>query len=230
MKTRWISMLFAAFALLAAAPLAAGTKDDLIRAHGADRFDVVREVSFTFSVTRDGKKTSRHWTWAPKSGDVTLRYTDADGNEQTVSYRQSDVDENADKSIIDADKKFVNDTFWLAWPLHLTWCADVSVEDTGVKTNPLTGKDTPSATIRYPSEGGGYTPGDMYVLYLGPDNRPVAWSFHRGGAEEPTLTCSWEKYQPAGPLVLATDHWNADKSFRLQIEDLSVAGEKDDSR
>jgi hypothetical protein len=41
--------------------------------------------------------------------------------------------------------------------------------------------------VKYPSEGGGYTPGDTWELYFGKDNRVEYFVYHRGGAKKPSL-------------------------------------------
>jgi hypothetical protein len=61
--------------------------------------------------------------------------------------------------------------------------------------------------VKYPSEGGGYTPGDTWELYVGKDNRVEYFVYHRGGAKKPSLLfATWGGQKKAGPLLLSTDH------------------------
>jgi hypothetical protein len=41
--------------------------------------------------------------------------------------------------------------------------------------------------VKYPAEGGGYTPGDTWELYVAKDGRVEYFVYHRGGAKKPSL-------------------------------------------
>jgi hypothetical protein len=46
--------------------------------------------------------------------------------------------------------------------------------------------------VKYPPEGGGYTPGDTWELYVAKDGRIEYFVYHRGGAKKPALLyASW---------------------------------------
>jgi len=61
--------------------------------------------------------------------------------------------------------------------------------------------------VNCPAEVGGYTPGDTWDLYLGPDGRVVQFIYHRGGPKKPSnVTTTWAGYKKAGPLLFSTDH------------------------
>ena len=61
--------------------------------------------------------------------------------------------------------------------------------------------------VKYPAEAGGYTPGDTWELYLGPDSRVQEMVYHRGGPKKPSLlTVTWAGYKKAGPLLVSTEH------------------------
>jgi hypothetical protein len=60
--------------------------------------------------------------------------------------------------------------------------------------------------VKYPSDGG-YTPGDTWTLYVGPDKRVREFEYHRGGSKKPSVViASWTGYKKAGPLLVATEH------------------------
>jgi hypothetical protein len=112
------------------------------------------------------------------------------------------------------------------FPLHLAWDTGARFEDLGpvdVPTLPALGARR-ALRVAYGAQSGGYTPGDAYVLYLGDDLLPVAWAFHKGGAEAPSLVTTWEGYTSAGGLRLATRFCKADGTPFITIEDLAVTG------
>jgi hypothetical protein len=78
--------------------------------------------------------------------------------------------------------------------------------------------------VKYPSNVG-YTPGDTWELYLGPDDRVVEMIFRHGGAAKPSLVvATWAGYKKAGPLLVSTEHrGTADgKPLRLTFSNVSV--------
>jgi len=80
------------------------------------------------------------------------------------------------------------------------------VEDTGMHKLTLGKGSARRVVVKYPS-GGGYTPGDTWELFVGPDNRVQELVFHHGGAAKPSLVvATWAGYKKAGPLLVSTDH------------------------
>jgi hypothetical protein len=78
--------------------------------------------------------------------------------------------------------------------------------------------------VKYPSEGG-YTPGDIWELYVGSDNRVEEFIYHRGGPTKPSIViATWTGYKKAGPLLISTDRrGTADgKPVRVFFSDVSV--------
>ena len=206
---------FVALGLAALAPAAPATPDDVLSLHGVQDFEKVAELRFSFVVTRGGEESARHWQWEPATGRVRL---EEDG--VVTEYNRFAMTD--DPATTTADKKWINDTFWAYWPIHARWATDATITIEAPAANPLSGAEQPRLVIAYPPDGGGYTPGDRYELYLGEDGLPTAWTFHRGGAEEPSLACTFERYVTAGPLVLASDHQTTGGGFRLEIRDVAV--------
>jgi hypothetical protein len=56
--------------------------------------------------------------------------------------------------------------------------------------------------VTYPSEGG-YTPGDIWELFVGTDNRIRELAYHHGGDPKPSAVVSLEDYRKAGPLLIS---------------------------
>jgi hypothetical protein len=79
--------------------------------------------------------------------------------------------------------------------------------------------------VKYPSEGGGYTPGDTWELYVGSDDRVEACIYHRGGPTKPSVViATWTGYKQAGPLLISTDRRGTADGEPLQVffSDVSV--------
>ena len=86
--------------------------------------------------------------------------------------------------------------------------------------------------VKYAS--GGYSPGDTWELFVGPDKRIIEMRYHRGVALPglPTVVLAkWEGYRKAGPLLISTDPSGiADgHPFLITITDVAVkvTGSKD---
>jgi hypothetical protein len=184
---------------------------------GVEDLRQVGSLTFTFKVERDGAlKTSRTWVWRPGDGRVTRRSA---GEELTFTFGAPASD--AERQ---ADAQFVNDSFWLLPQLHLRWAGqDLTLADGGVVPLPLGEGTGRKISLAYAPQGGGYTPGDAYDLYLDEQGRIVVWSYRKGGAAEPSLTTTFEGYTAVGPLTVATEHRTGDGAFRLYFTDLVVA-------
>ncbi len=56
--------------------------------------------------------------------------------------------------------------------------------------------------MKYPSQGGGYAPGDTWELYVGADKRVEQMVYRRGGTGKPGIViATWAGYKKAGPLL-----------------------------
>ncbi len=187
----------------------------MIEAAGVHAFDRVEQVTFTFNVERDGELgASRQWRWWPRTNVVSRQ---VDG--ETYTYDRDEMSD-ADREV---DRQFINDSFWLSPPLHVSWAGpDVRVADEGEASMPIGDGEARKLVVAYPADGGGYTPGDVYELFLDDEGLIRAWVFRRGGAEEPTLVTTFSDYVLVSPLRIATEHRNADGSFRLYFTDVQV--------
>jgi hypothetical protein len=79
--------------------------------------------------------------------------------------------------------------------------------------------------VKYPAEAGGYTPGDTWELFLGPDGRVREFVYHRGGPKKPSVViATWTDYKKAGPLLVATEHRGTADSgpFHLFFSNVAV--------
>ncbi|MEZ5988778.1 MAG: hypothetical protein R3F30_06590 [Planctomycetota bacterium] len=188
---------------------------EIARIYGADHWDEVVELGFTFEVKRsDGQVVRRQWTWDRVKELVTLH---RDGADHTIHYGHP-RDEGERK----LDAAFLNDSFWLLFPLHLDWDDGITIAEDRARS-PFMPSDepVPRLRVRY-SARGGYTPGDAYDLYVRPDWRIDGWAYHRGGVAEPTLLTSWRDHRRFGPLLLSLERKSPDGRFELHFTDVHV--------
>ncbi|HEX6495549.1 MAG TPA: hypothetical protein VF018_08705, partial [Acidobacteriaceae bacterium] len=107
---------------------------------------------------------------------------------------------------------------------HAYWDSSANVQDTGMQKLPLGNGTAEQVVVKYPSDIG-YTPGDTWTLFVGPDNRVQEFIYHRGGPKKPTeVITTWADYKKAGPLLVSMDHrGTADGNpFRLFFTDIAV--------
>jgi len=220
-----IAILLASPAALATAPVGAAEADpaaELARAHGFDRWDQIQAIRFTFSVRMGDRTTQRAWRWRPAENTVRMVVPPAgEGQAQRVVTYDRDALKGAPARVIKADRKFINDSFWLLLPLHLTWAADAVVRDTGDHALPLGDGRARRIVVQYPEQGG-YTPGDRYELYVDEDAWMRQWTFHRGGAAAPTLATRWTRPARVGPLLLHLGRRNEASGFEMAFTDVAV--------
>ncbi len=194
----------------------------LVASFGIDRWDRVEAIRFTFNVKKGDTRVYRTWHWSPKTNVVKFSGPLGDEKLAEIEYDRDELGEGTAERIREIDAKFINDSFWLLLPLHLSWSKDVTLEYTGYAHTPLRKRITREVIVRYPDDAGGYTPGDMYKLYLDEAWRIEQWSYHKAGAVEPTLATIWKTDQKVGPLVLTTDFVGRDESFGLWFTKLAV--------
>jgi len=202
--------------------------EQMARTFGLDSFDKVEAIRYTFAIP--GLVPPRTWEWHPKTDTVTYEGKDKAGNPMKVTYKRSELDSQSDVAK-NLDPDFVNDQYWLVLPFHVVWDG-ASVTDEGTHETPL-GK-TPAQRIVVKYAASGYSPGDTWDLYVGPDKRVVEMTYHRAvpAPHLPNLVnAKWEGYKKAGPLLFSTEHHGtADGNpFELTFTDVAVKlkGSKD---
>ena len=121
------------------------------------------------------------------------------------------------------DPAFLNDEYNLLFPLHVYWDSNADVKDLGMQKLPLGKGLAKKVAVKYPAEG--YSPGDTWDLFIGPDGRVKEFAFHRGGDRKPSeVAATWAGYKKAGPLLVSTDRrGTADgKKLRVWLTDVAV--------
>lgn len=195
------------------------TAEKIAQAYGIDGFDKVHELQYTFNAKLGDKTVKRSWIWHPKANKVTL--VSVGDEEKNVSYDRQDLDK-ATGSLKEIDSWFINDQYWLVFPFHLVWDEGVKIEVGGQSENlPIGTGLTTKVVVTYPDTGG-YTPGDVYELYIDDSYMIIEWVYRKGGSPEPTRMSTWEDNQKLGPITISLDH-NGPDGFRVWFTDVVVS-------
>ena len=221
--------LLALVVLVLAAPSRAQNKpaisEEIAKAYGLDSFGQIEQIRYTFNIDLPGLKLSRSWVWEPKTGRVSFDGKDKAGKPLKVTYLRSQLSSQNAVVKDEVDPAFNNDQYWLIFPFHQYWDSSAKVEDAGMQKLPLGKGSAEKVVVSYPSEAGGYTPGDTWTLFVGPDKHVKEFIYHRGGSMKPTVvTTTWADNKKAGPLLVSTDHRGmADgKPVRISFSDVAV--------
>ena len=200
--------------------------EQIAKTYGIDSWNQIDGIRYTWNGEIPGLfKLSHKWEWEPKTNKVSYEGKDKDGKPVQATYVRTDMSSQPDSVKNEVDPAFINDNYWLLFPFHANWDTSATVTDEGMKKLPIGAGSAKLVVVKYPSEAGGYTPGDTWDLYVGKDNRVVQMVYHRGGPRKPSLvTATWAGYKKAGPLLFSTDHRGTadDKQLRIFISDVSV--------
>ncbi len=185
---------------------------NIARAYGSETFGNIAKIRFTFNLQRDKLRVQRSWEWEPKPDRVT--YVNPPDQSQPVSYRRADLPPPDTGRLRGIDKLFVNDQYWLLFPLHLAWDKGIQIAVDELKALPIGYGFCRRVTITYPTSGG-YTPGDMYRMYIDEQYHIVEWEYHKGDSVSTTIATRWQKHRWAGPLLISLERPGPDKSFHI---------------
>ena len=212
-SNRCSTICLLAFAVLALAPNSfaqnrAPVLEQIAKTYGLDSFGKIEAIRYTWNGEITGLfKASHAWEWEPKTGKISYQGKDKDGKPVKVTYIQSQLNSQSDDVKNQIEPSFVNDNYWLLFPLHAYWDTSATVTDQGMQKLPIGTGSATLVSVKYPAEAGGYTPGDTWDLYVGKDNRVEQFVYHRGGPKPPQLvTATWTGYKKAGPLLFSTEH------------------------
>jgi hypothetical protein len=217
-----------AFGLLVTLPLASRADQlpplaaEMAKTYGLDSFDKVEGIRYTWGI--EGTPISRTWEWHPKTDTVTYEGKDKEGKPVKVTYKRSEIDSQSDAVKNEIDPNFINDQYWVLLPLHIAWDG-ATVTDEGAAETPLGKTQAERIVAKYAASG--YSPGDTWELFVGPDKRIAEMSYHRAVPVKglPTLVnAKWEGYKKAGPLLCSTDHHGTGDGhpFRITVTDVAV--------
>jgi len=188
--------------------------------YGVNSFGDVESLEFSFNVERGENTFRRSWEFYPEEERIVSISSDNNIIEFT---RSADLDSLQ----IEADRGFVNDTFWLLFPHQLKWGEGTYEYDVqeGISA-PLSGEKVTKLTIQYNNEVG-YTPGDAYDLFIKDDKTIIEWIFRNGGQEEPNYTMTWEGQKDVNGQKIPTLFATKDRDFKIKLADIEVNLRKD---
>ncbi|MDX1682929.1 MAG: hypothetical protein R3336_07415 [Phycisphaeraceae bacterium] len=218
-------MIRIALAVLIALPLLTGCESSqregrrLARTvadnYGYDGWDAIDQIEFTFNAEVGNKTVRRVWRWYPQAHHAVANPVST----ESVSF--STVSPTEDHA--EVHQQFINDSYWLVFPFRMIQNHDVEFEATGPAPLPLgDGRAAERLVVTWP-EAGGYSPGDVYELFVRQDGLIREWIYRRHGSDEPTRISTWEDHRRVGPIVLSLDHHGpADSNFRVWFSDVRV--------
>jgi hypothetical protein len=194
------------------------------KTYGLDSYGQIEAIRYTWNAKLTGVNLTHSWVWEPKTDKVSFEETDKDGKPIKLTYLRSELSSQPDTVKNQVDPAFINDNYWLLFPLHAYWDTSATVTDEGMHKLPLGNGSAELVAVKYPNEGG-YTPGDTWELYVGKDNRVEEFVYHRGGPKKPSIViANWAGYKKAGPLLISTEHRGiADgKPMHIFVSDVAV--------
>jgi len=187
-------------------------------AYGVQYFSQVEQIQYTFNIKIGEKQISRFWIWEPKINKVTFKGMDY---QESVTYQRHEIEATASSALKKVDAWFINDNYWLLFPFHIDWDADAKVADLGRQKLPMGSERAKCIMVTY-STTEGYTPGDVYEVYLADDYRLRQWVYRRGGSDKPTAITTWENHRQVGPVVVCLNHQGADENFRVWFTGVGI--------
>jgi hypothetical protein len=200
--------------------------EQIAKTYGLDSYGQIEAIRYTWNAEITGLFKAAHvWEWEPKTGKISYEGKDKDGKPVKATYLQSQLNSAPANVKEQIEPAFVNDNYWLLFPLHAYWDTSATVTDKGMQKLPIGSGSATLVSVKYPAEAGGFTPGDTWELYVGKDSRVEQFVYHRGGPKPPQLvTATWAGYKKAGPLLISTEHrGTADgKPLHIFITDLAV--------
>jgi hypothetical protein len=218
---RWLAGVLLCVPIVSGAQQLPPVAEEMAKTYGLDSFGEVEAVRYTWAI--EGA-VSRTWEWQPKTDTVTFEGKDKEGKPLKVTYRRSDIDKQSDAVKKDIDPAFVNDQYWVFLPLHVAWDG-ANVTDEGKDETPLGKVAAERIVVKYASSG--YSPGDTWELFVGPDHRILEMRYHRAVPVSglPSLVLAkWQGHKKAGPLLFSTDHPGTGDGhpFRITVSNVAV--------
>ena len=188
--------------------------------YGAGEFHRVKSVRYTFNVLFKGKHISREWTWFPREDSVLYSGEDPKGLRLKAAYSRRNAYSMGSESVAAIDKSFINDQYWLLFPLHLRWDKDLKLRIApGEKPG-----EAYRLTVTYPSSGG-YTPGDAYDLFVDSAATLKRWIFRKGNAPQTTKEAFWSAPAAFDGLRISLEHPGPSGDFKLWFTDVKVSAD-----
>jgi len=195
------------------------TAQKIANAAGIKKWDSVNSLAFTFNVKIGKKEIHRSWYWEPKN-DIVKFYSA--GRKDSTVFSHNQIGKNSSPEIIKRDKQFINDSYWLLFPFHLIWDknVDISVSDSFSKL-PIGKRQAVKVIVKYSADKG-YTPNDVYDLYLDDNYKIIEWAYHKNNSPVPNRVTKWIDYKQIGGLNLSLNRPGKDDNFKVWFTDVTV--------
>jgi hypothetical protein len=193
-------------------------RQQIARAYGSDSFHQIEVIEYTFNVQIGDKHIQRSWVWWPRVEKVEFKSGSA---QESMQYNRQELGHNPTQNVKKVDAWFINDNYWLLFPIHLAWDQQATVEDTGHQDLPMGQGSAKCVVVSYPKTGG-YTAGDVYELFVDENHLLIQWVYRRGGSTTPTRITSWEDHRMLGPLTISLNHRGDDDKFRVWFTNVAV--------
>ena len=203
------------------------TRQHIAESYGLQHFSEVEKIQYTFNIKLGEKLISRFWIWEPRLDRVTFKGMDF---QEAVTYNRDEIAGTESNKLKKIDAWFINDNYWLFFPYRVAWDTNAKVKDIGRKPLPMGDGKARCVVVTYPATGG-YTPGDVYDLFLDDQYRLMQWVYRLGGSEKPTRISTWEDHRNVGPLamslnhqglVMSTNQQGGDQNFRVWFTTVGV--------
>jgi hypothetical protein len=137
-------------------------RQHIAQSYGLQYFGEVEKIQYRFNVKIGEKLINRFWIWEPHLDRVTFKGMDY---QEAITYNRSEMVSTESNKLKKIDAWFINDNYWLLFPYHVAWDTNANVEDIGRQGLPMGDGKARCVVVTYPAAGG-YTPGDVYDLFL----------------------------------------------------------------
>lgn len=186
--------------------------DKIAAAYGFENWPKVEKIEFSFVVNPGEKEMKRHWIWYPIENKVSLIKED-----EKITYNRN---YSVKEDFVKTDKAFVNDSFWLLFPFHLTW-GIFNYEVIEDIRSPINQEICTKLIVKY-TDDSGYTPGDRYDVYLDKNYHIIEWAYYPNGKDKPALINTFEDLTDFDGIKINMTHKNPNTGFQLNFRDIRI--------
>jgi hypothetical protein len=177
--------------------------EKLAKTYGLDSYGQVDAIRYTFNIEIPAFKLtlSRSWEWEPKTGKVSYESKDKDGKPVKVSYNRSQLNSAPANVKDEIEPAFVNDNYWVIFPLHVYWDTSANVEVKDDQKLPIGPTRAGVVDIRAEVEATRRSTWDLTSGRMGESRNSsiIVADPNRRAMQPPAGT-------EGGPLLFSTDH------------------------
>jgi hypothetical protein len=199
---------------LAVTPVDSPVWEQVSYTQGQGAWEGVETVAFRWHHLPSDTRRSYVWHVLRGQVEVTLQ---PDAEAISVPVVPGDPLEG---SALEAHQAFINDMYWLLFEQR---AATDTAKRAQVPPDDSPFPDTASAyEVVYPSDVG-HTPGDRYVVWVGPNyGRPIGWSYFPSGQSDPKVSTTRERWVEAGGMTVPTRFVMPDGTPFIEIDQVAI--------